>query len=287
ETTSPTNPGDSGGPLVNDSVQLVGVTQGANTGARGVSLFIDVSEVRKILKEQGLDVDSGGGDVARPDNPAAEEIAKELASADATTRARAPARLADTGADAKAALHELIRLLADPDRNVRKQAGNALAQLGTLERGDLRRSDLGYLRACLRDESATGEVRRWAVKAIALLGADAKAAVPELGQLVKSEDKETRIAALAALEKLGPVTAPILTDAAAGLKSEDRMQNGRVALALVKLDPKLESDAGKSAVNVLIGLQKPVTAADLENKELIALVNDGVKALTDLGQPVL
>src|SRR5262249_21175605 len=33
ETTSPTNPGDSGGPLVNDSVQLVGVTQGANTGA--------------------------------------------------------------------------------------------------------------------------------------------------------------------------------------------------------------------------------------------------------------
>src|SRR5262249_38148594 len=51
ETTSPTNPGDSGGPLVNESCQLVGVTQGANTRARNVSLFINVTEVRKILKE--------------------------------------------------------------------------------------------------------------------------------------------------------------------------------------------------------------------------------------------
>jgi S1-C subfamily serine protease len=64
ETTSPTNPGDSGGPLVNDSVQLVGVTQGANTGARGVSLFIDVSRCAKFSKSK--DSTSTAGEATPP-----------------------------------------------------------------------------------------------------------------------------------------------------------------------------------------------------------------------------
>jgi hypothetical protein len=49
ETDSATNPGDSGGPLVNDRAELVGVTQGGAVGARLLSTFIDVSEVRKFL----------------------------------------------------------------------------------------------------------------------------------------------------------------------------------------------------------------------------------------------
>ena len=287
ETTSPTNPGDSGGPLVDDFVRLVGVTQGANTAARGVSLFIDISEVRKLLKEQGIDDDEAASDVARPDNPAVEEIAKGLTSADAKTRAEAAARLADLGPDAKAALHELIRALDDADRSVRKQAGSALLQMGSPERGDIRRSDLLPLRACLRDETTTGELQRWVVKALMQLGADAKPAVPELGQLVKSEDKETRLAALAALEKLGPVPSSILKDAAAAMKSDDRMQNGRFAMALIKLDPELKTDEGKAAVDTLIALQKPLSTEDLVNKDLLTLVNEAGKALTNLGKPVL
>jgi S1-C subfamily serine protease len=51
ETQSPVNAGDSGGPVVNDRGELVAVTQGHlnDTQARLVSIFIDVSEVRKLM----------------------------------------------------------------------------------------------------------------------------------------------------------------------------------------------------------------------------------------------
>jgi S1-C subfamily serine protease len=54
ETQSPTNPGDSGGPLVNDRGELVGVTQGIATDAQLLSIFIDVSEVKQLLKNNKL-----------------------------------------------------------------------------------------------------------------------------------------------------------------------------------------------------------------------------------------
>ena len=54
ETQSPTNPGDSGGPLVNEYGELVAVTQGISLGASSVNLFIDVSEVRKFLKDHNF-----------------------------------------------------------------------------------------------------------------------------------------------------------------------------------------------------------------------------------------
>src|SRR5262245_32904372 len=47
------NRGDSGGPVVNDSAELVGVTQGHprdEEGARGISLAVDLSEVKDFLK---------------------------------------------------------------------------------------------------------------------------------------------------------------------------------------------------------------------------------------------
>jgi S1-C subfamily serine protease len=52
ETDSPTNPGDSGGPLVNDQAELVGVTQGGSTNASLLSVFVDVSEVKRFLSSQ-------------------------------------------------------------------------------------------------------------------------------------------------------------------------------------------------------------------------------------------
>lgn len=54
ETQSPTNQGDSGGPLMNDRGELVGVTQGYNTGGQLMSLFVDVSEVRNFLAAQHM-----------------------------------------------------------------------------------------------------------------------------------------------------------------------------------------------------------------------------------------
>jgi S1-C subfamily serine protease len=54
ETQSPINPGDSGGPLVNDRAELVGVTEGHASGAQLLSVFVDVSEVKGLLKRKGI-----------------------------------------------------------------------------------------------------------------------------------------------------------------------------------------------------------------------------------------
>ena len=54
ETTSPVNPGDSGGPLVNSFGELVAVTQGGISSMGTISYFIDLSEVRKVLKAKNI-----------------------------------------------------------------------------------------------------------------------------------------------------------------------------------------------------------------------------------------
>lgn len=54
ETDSPTNPGDSGGPLVNDKGELVGVTQGGAIDAQLLSLFVDLSEVKRLLNRRSV-----------------------------------------------------------------------------------------------------------------------------------------------------------------------------------------------------------------------------------------
>jgi hypothetical protein len=54
EADSPTNPGDSGGPLVNDRAELVGVTEGGASNASLLSLFVDVSEVKRFLASQSV-----------------------------------------------------------------------------------------------------------------------------------------------------------------------------------------------------------------------------------------
>ncbi|HEY1381043.1 MAG TPA: trypsin-like peptidase domain-containing protein, partial [Gemmataceae bacterium] len=66
ETDSPTNPGDSGGPLVNDRAELVGVTQGGSTNASLLSVFVDVSEVKRFLATQAVrSIPAPGGAAAR------------------------------------------------------------------------------------------------------------------------------------------------------------------------------------------------------------------------------
>lgn len=54
ETDSATNPGDSGGPLLNDKGELVGVTQGGAIDAQLVSTFVDVTEVQRLLRSEGV-----------------------------------------------------------------------------------------------------------------------------------------------------------------------------------------------------------------------------------------
>ena len=56
ESSNPTNKGDSGGPLVNDDGELVGVTQGGISTANQLSTFIDISEVKTLLRDKKINV---------------------------------------------------------------------------------------------------------------------------------------------------------------------------------------------------------------------------------------
>jgi S1-C subfamily serine protease len=50
ESTSPVNPGDSGGPVLNDRGELAALVQSANPQSQAWSTFIDVREIRALLK---------------------------------------------------------------------------------------------------------------------------------------------------------------------------------------------------------------------------------------------
>lgn len=87
ETDSPTNPGDSGGPLVNDKGELVGVTQGGAIDAQAISIFVDRSEVKRLLNRrsvQSLRADATATSSQPKDKPKKEAPKREkpLASKD-------------------------------------------------------------------------------------------------------------------------------------------------------------------------------------------------------------
>jgi hypothetical protein len=60
-TTNMVNPGDSGGPLFNKFGEQVAVTESVDTTARGVSMFVDISEVWAFLKEKKIDIKEESG----------------------------------------------------------------------------------------------------------------------------------------------------------------------------------------------------------------------------------
>ncbi len=69
ETDSPTNPGDSGGPLVNDKAELVGVTQGGAIDAQSISIFVDLSEVKRLLNRRAVQLLRADGAAVQPKDP--------------------------------------------------------------------------------------------------------------------------------------------------------------------------------------------------------------------------
>jgi V8-like Glu-specific endopeptidase len=90
ETDSPTNPGDSGGPLVNDKGELVGVTEGGATDAQSLSLFIDVSEVKKLMTRRSVIALRAAAE-PKPKEPVKPHREKPLESKDAAKLFKAEA----------------------------------------------------------------------------------------------------------------------------------------------------------------------------------------------------
>ncbi len=102
ETNSGTNRGDSGGPLLNEKAELIGVTQGFTSGGANsspVALFIDVTEVKTLLKNSKIKLTTGtsaavAADTLKTEKPATTTSATTTADDLAKKEEQAASRLA-------------------------------------------------------------------------------------------------------------------------------------------------------------------------------------------------
>ena len=136
ETTSPVNPGDSGGPLVNGSAELVGVTQGGAISQNAISFFIDISEVRTVLKEKKIRISNAPAAVVANSDPKDETKAGTPSTADADrlentaqNKLNFAEQYRDRPSKYKEKLEEVIKLY--PTTKAAKQAKDILAKLKT------------------------------------------------------------------------------------------------------------------------------------------------------------
>jgi len=144
-------------------------------------------------------------------DPVIAGLARGLADPDEATRRAASEGLSQAGRDAKSAIPALIGALGDRDEVVRRQAEQALAGMGVVT--------VDRLRA---DGTASDDPvqRAAAVRTLGRLGADAKASVPNLVELLVGDaSDQVRIDAARALGKMGEAAegaVPALRDLAEG-----------------------------------------------------------------------
>jgi S1-C subfamily serine protease len=132
ETTSPVNPGDSGGPLVNNSAELVAVTQGGISSMGTISYFIDLSEVRKVLKDKNIRIStppasavaSNDGET-KAEDPAASE--RQHLESKAQAKLNAAELFRDSPSRYREKLEDVIKQY--PDTKAAAEAKNKLEKL--------------------------------------------------------------------------------------------------------------------------------------------------------------
>jgi S1-C subfamily serine protease len=134
ETTSPVNPGDSGGPMVNNNAELVAVTQGGVTAQGTISYFIDLSEVRKVLAEKRIRIQSPSVASATIEPKSDENSEKQsvVAEADkqemlAQNKLNFAEQYRDRPSRYKEKLQDVVKQF--PDTKAAKQAKEILAKL--------------------------------------------------------------------------------------------------------------------------------------------------------------
>jgi hypothetical protein len=96
------NSGDSGGPCVNYRGELVGVTQGHNSNARDMSIYVELSEVMGLLKQNKVTPKIGrDGDAVSESSSASTEQQAATTTGDDAKAADAKPTEAKSAADAK------------------------------------------------------------------------------------------------------------------------------------------------------------------------------------------
>ncbi|QEL13475.1 trypsin-like peptidase domain-containing protein [Limnoglobus roseus] len=143
ETDSATNPGDSGGPLLNDKGELVGVTQGGAVDAQLVSTFVDVTEVQRLLRSEG--VKTTKADEPKKTSPTGE------------SKRDKPATVADGG---KFFTEETVKKLQDAvnDLHAKQKVDLLVETFATVPKDDLEKVK------GMKPDERTKYMREWATK---------------------------------------------------------------------------------------------------------------------------
>jgi S1-C subfamily serine protease/HEAT repeat protein len=210
ETQSPTNHGDSGGPLVNDRGELVGVTHGGKTdGLSSISLFIDLSEVKKFADKVSqkrfntefasstrapLSVGGTASNIGSGMGGSLPDLVKALENA--ATRAKAAEALGLMGDKARDAIPSLLKHLGDQDEFVRRTIMTALTKVGNPSK-----TDVPMMVAALSDPNVN--MRRYAATTLEKMGPDARGASNELIAAIRDNDPVVRQAAARAVGLFG------------------------------------------------------------------------------------
>jgi HEAT repeat protein len=165
-----------------------------------MSLFIDLTEVRKILDRyeitSGTKLALEKPRVAALDSGRLPDLLRALDNKEATVRAIAAKALGDLRFDGQPAVSHLLKALHDPDELVRRFALESLNKIGAPDR-----SDAKLLIGALKDKDL--EVRAYAARALGRLGPDGSSAVGALLEDLKDTEVAVRQNAAVALGKVG------------------------------------------------------------------------------------
>jgi HEAT repeat protein len=223
----------------------------------------------KLLSDSDEDVRGAAaralGEV-KPGSAVVPSLVGALKDRSARVRGAAANSLSRVGGPAKAAVPALIAALKDPDQWVRRQSAYTL--------GDIRTDPDASLPALIEALKDT-TIQETASIALARYGPAAKAAIPALCQVAKSDEKYTRYHALGALVKIEPDGAKTLTALSDALKDAEHPVQCVAATGLKKFGPK-----AKEAVPELLRLFKEGSSArvrKLAGEALAAIDSDAAK----------
>lgn len=284
ETQSPTNSGDSGGPMVNDQGELVAITQGGDSTANAVSIFVDLSEVKTILKQNDIPWSEGSGEssfaqakyhlgsddiqklinLLEHTNPTIREravfilanakavlavpaLCKCLKDNEVTIRRASAYAIRQMGKEGGSAVNALVEALQDEDRNVRIEASRTICELNPS--GPIVAKALGEL-ASVDDP----ETREHALLGLVGLGIDAEPALPIVQKILENDDGKRQLLALQIVENVGPAAKELLPILTKVLPDMDRPNKIRI-FRLLANQGALDQDVNfvvKEAVSALV-----------------------------------
>jgi hypothetical protein len=188
-----------------------------------------------------------------------------LNDSEAQTRQNALAELARQGPTARTYLEAVAERLIDADPGVRKSAEAAIRAMEPFGRSDVTR----LVALCKRRQV---EIRGFAIRALAAIGADAVIAVPEFITALRDDIPELRIVSASALGKFGTVS----SDVAPALIRATNDELSAVRLAAIRALISLPADA--EIADALVKLLR-------NNDEAMAKVAaDGVAQYSRIGK---